>query len=170
MQTSTVTDKFLDRLERVSSLSGHLDDFNEIITFVRRIIEERHFFEETLNILDEGIVVIDGDERVILINQAAKSLLGVESKKHIIGESISKIVMDKNLKERIERFISTRTKRQKREIKTTYPSTRNLNILSLKTSLSSYREKVVIKKSLNSSSLNTMPESSCVNSIKTKTL
>ncbi|MCL6589393.1 MAG: PAS domain S-box protein [Firmicutes bacterium] len=56
-----------------------------------RLASERELLKVTLNSLAEGVVATDGEERIILINQAAASLTGY-SADEVIGQPLSKIL------------------------------------------------------------------------------
>ncbi|MDX9702616.1 MAG: ATP-binding protein [Candidatus Auribacterota bacterium] len=77
--------KIIDKFEKIES--RHLEDY------LLRLTHERHFLEELFNVLEEGILVLDEYKQIVLINLAARNMLGIASDE-ITGKPILKQVAD----------------------------------------------------------------------------
>lgn len=65
-------------LDKVLARIGRLDS-EGLQTVVERLVRERSFLETLFNAIDDGVVVVDEQGRVIYANQAAGRLLGLQS-------------------------------------------------------------------------------------------
>lgn len=78
MQQQTFADKFLKHLDKI--------DRADIEAFIMRTVRERDFVARLFDVLIEGIVVVDGEFRVTMLNTAARRILRLGSRKRIAGE------------------------------------------------------------------------------------
>ena len=67
---SSFLDKVLDRLERL--------DAEGLQTVVQRLARERSFLETLFNTIEDGVLVVDENGRVIYFNQAVTRLIGLQ--------------------------------------------------------------------------------------------
>src|SRR5439155_16553416 len=65
---SSFLDKVLDRI-------GRLDN-EGLQTVVQRLARERTFLETLFNTIEDGVLVVDEDGRILYFNQAVQQLLG----------------------------------------------------------------------------------------------
>ena len=78
-------------LDKVLTRIGRLDPAG-LETVVQRLARERSFLENIFNTIEDGVVVVDENGRVIYFNQAATRLLGVQSNWE--GRAIGELVPD----------------------------------------------------------------------------
>ena len=76
---SNFLDKVLGRIGRL--------DAQGLQTVVRRLARERDFLETLFNTIEDGVLVIDEEGRILYFNQAVTKLLGVQQTE---GETISR--------------------------------------------------------------------------------
>jgi PAS domain S-box-containing protein len=115
---SSFIDKVLNRINRL--------DTEGLQTVVQRLARERNFLETLFNTIEDGVLVVDENGRVLYLNQAVTQLIGLDSDgegQHITNflpeldwESISK--MDAAGGERVARH----------EFEIHYPRTRFLRL------------------------------------------
>lgn len=79
---SSFLDKVLGRIGRL--------DTEGLQTVVQRLARERTFLETLFNTIDDGVLVIDENGRVLYFNQAATRLLGLHS--DVEGEVITRFI------------------------------------------------------------------------------
>src|ERR1051326_8621569 len=70
-QKSSFLDKVLGRINRLDS--------EGLQTVVQRLIRERSFLETLFNTIEDGVLVVDENGRIIYFNQAVTRLLGLQS-------------------------------------------------------------------------------------------
>ncbi len=75
-------DKLLERLGRVNP--------EEVQTYLLRLVREKGFLEQIFNALQEGILVVGTDGRIVYVNQAACDLFGLDP-----AEAPGKLLADK---------------------------------------------------------------------------
>lgn len=74
---------FLDKvLGRIGRLDAH-----GLQTVVRRLARERDFLETLFNTIEDGVLVVDEEGRILYFNQAVTKLLGIQQAE---GETISR--------------------------------------------------------------------------------
>jgi two-component system, sporulation sensor kinase E len=78
---SSFLHKVMGRLGRLDA--AHLHDF------VLRLASERSFLETLFNTIEDGVLVVDGDGRVLYLNQAVTQLIGIKS-----GEAEGRLVTE----------------------------------------------------------------------------
>lgn len=76
---SNFLDKVLGRIGRL--------DAQGLQTVVRRLARERDFLETLFNTIEDGVLVVDEDGRILYFNQAVTKLLGIKQGE---GESIAR--------------------------------------------------------------------------------
>ncbi|MGE3310222.1 MAG: nitrogen regulation protein NR(II) [Limisphaerales bacterium] len=83
-QKTSFVDKVLGRLTRLDS--------ENVRALMRRLAEERSLLETVFNIVEDGIVVVADDGRVLYLNQGAMRLLGLPENTRADGQSIQQIL------------------------------------------------------------------------------
>lgn len=81
--TDRFTEKFLTRLDRI--------DRRNVEDYVRKLAEERQLIESIFNRLPEGIVFVDPQGQIVLVNQAAREILGRSFEEHLHGSLLNYI-------------------------------------------------------------------------------
>jgi len=67
---NTFLDKLLNRIDRVGQ--------GDLQVYLQRLNNEKGFFETIFNTLQEGIVVVDSQGRILYLNHAVHALLGID--------------------------------------------------------------------------------------------
>jgi two-component system, sporulation sensor kinase E len=67
---NTFLDKLLNRIDRVGQ--------GDLQAYLQRLNNEKGFFETIFNTLQEGIVVVDSQGRILYLNHAINTLLGID--------------------------------------------------------------------------------------------
>ena len=67
---NTFLDKLLNRIDRVGQ--------GDLQAYLQRLNNEKGFFETIFNTLQEGIVVVDSQGRILYLNHAVTTLLGID--------------------------------------------------------------------------------------------
>ena len=67
---NTFLDKLLNRIDRVGQ--------DDLQAYLQRLNNEKGFFETIFNTLQEGIVVVDSQGRILYLNHAINGLLGID--------------------------------------------------------------------------------------------
>ncbi|MFP4381767.1 MAG: two-component system sensor histidine kinase NtrB, partial [Candidatus Sumerlaeia bacterium] len=98
MSPKAFAERFLAHLDKI--------DPSEVENFVRRTVQERDFVVRIFDALTEGIVVIDPDSRITLVNPAARRILQWTPKRRLVGEALLDELDDGPLREVVEDFIS----------------------------------------------------------------
>ena len=82
---NTFLDKLLNRIDRVGQ--------GDLQAYLQRLNHEKGFFETIFNTLQEGIVVVDSQGRILYLNHAVHGLLGIDSAK-AMGTPISQYLKE----------------------------------------------------------------------------
>ena len=122
MKGKTFASRFISKLEKI--------DPKQIESFLTQLTQERDFLQVVLNSLREGIIVTDPDFRVLFLNDSAINLLGLSSRRAILGEFLLGIIRQRNLNEAIAGYDIERRKLFEREIHVTVPA-RRIYLLSI---------------------------------------
>ncbi len=77
---NTFLDKLLNRIDRVGQ--------GDLQAYLQQLNNEKGFFETIFNTLQEGIVVVDSQGRILYLNHAITTLLGIDQTKGM-GTAIS---------------------------------------------------------------------------------
>src|SRR5436189_5358684 len=80
---SSFLDKVLGRIGRL--------DAEGLQTVVQRLARERSFLETLFNTIEDGVLVVDEDGRILYFNQAVTRLLGLHEDE---GEQITELLPD----------------------------------------------------------------------------
>jgi two-component system phosphate regulon sensor histidine kinase PhoR len=78
--------------EAMNQMAAQLDER------IRTVLQQRNEQQAVLSSMVEGVLAVDRDERVITLNQAAASLLGVNPQE-ALGRSIQEVVRNKDLQQ-----------------------------------------------------------------------
>ena len=110
---NTFLDKLLNRIDRVGQ--------GDLQAYLQRLNNEKGFFETIFNTLQEGIVVVDSQGRILYLNHALTTLLGVDPAR-AMGTPIAQ-----HLKELDWPTILAEGRVVNRELEVFYPQQRYLN-------------------------------------------
>jgi two-component system, sporulation sensor kinase E len=110
---NTFLDKLLNRIDRVGP--------GDLQAYLQRLNNEKGFFETIFNTLQEGIVVVDSQGRILYVNHAITTLLGIDAAK-AMGTPISQ-----HLKELDWSTILAEGRVVNRDLEVFYPQQRYLN-------------------------------------------
>ncbi len=110
---NTFLDKLLNRIDRVGQ--------GDLQAYLQRLNNEKGFFETIFNTLQEGIVVVDAQGRILYLNHAVTNLLGIDPSK-AMGTPIAQY-----LKELDWATILREGKVVNRDLEVFYPQQRYLN-------------------------------------------
>jgi len=92
-------DRVLPRLGRV--------DRERLEGILRSLAEERDFLNKVLNLLSEGIVVINRDGRICFTNRAAEAILA-QDRTNLVGKELREVARDSSLRGLIEDAVHNR--------------------------------------------------------------
>jgi two-component system, sporulation sensor kinase E len=110
---NTFLDKLLNRIDRVGQ--------GDLQVYLQRLNNEKGFFETIFNTLQEGIVVVDSHGRILYLNHAVNTLLGIDPAR-AMGTPISQY-----LKELDWPKILAEGRVVSRDLEVFYPQQRYLN-------------------------------------------
>ncbi len=110
---NTFLDKLLNRIDRVGQ--------GDLQAYLQRLNNEKGFFETIFNTLQEGIVVVDSQGRILYLNHAVTTLLGIDPAK-AMGAPISQ-----HLRELDWSTILAEGRVVNRDLEVFYPQQRYLN-------------------------------------------
>ena len=110
---NTFLDKLLNRIDRVGQ--------DDLQVYLQRLNDEKGFFETIFNTLQEGIVVVDSQGKILYLNHGITTLLGIDPAR-AMGTPISR-----HLKELDWPTILAEGRVVNRELEVFYPQQRYLN-------------------------------------------
>jgi two-component system, sporulation sensor kinase E len=110
---NTFLDKLLNRIDRVGQ--------GDLQAYLQRLNNEKGFFETIFNTLQEGIVVVDSQGRILYANHAVTTLLGIDTGR-ALGTPIAH-----HLKELDWPTILAEGRAVNRDLEVFYPQARYLN-------------------------------------------
>ncbi|MCE0523181.1 MAG: ATP-binding protein [Methylacidiphilales bacterium] len=110
---NTFLDKLLNRIDRVGQ--------DDLQAYLQRLNNEKGFFETIFNTLQEGIVVVDSQGKILYLNHAVNTLLGIDPAR-AMGTPISQ-----HLKELDWPTILAEGRVVNRDLEVFYPQQRYLN-------------------------------------------
>jgi two-component system, sporulation sensor kinase E len=110
---NTFLDKLLNRIDRVGQ--------GDLQVYLQRLNNEKGFFETIFNTLQEGIVVVDSQGKILYLNHGITTLLGIDPAR-AMGTPISQ-----HLKELDWPTILAEGRVVNRELEVFYPQQRYLN-------------------------------------------
>jgi PAS domain S-box-containing protein len=116
---SSFLDKVLGRIERL--------DTEGLQTVVQRLARERKFLEMLFNVVEDGVVVVDEQGRVIYANQAVVRLLNW-SPDEVEGQSINDLLPELGWDTLAVAGSSGRQQTSRREFEVTYPRPQFLRV------------------------------------------
>jgi PAS domain S-box-containing protein len=120
--------------ERINDRTKELYNSNkELFNTNYMLHQEKEKLNTMIENLDEGIIVSNINNKILLINGRAKNLLGIENS--VIGGSLSEVLPIDHYLETINHIILKKIKKTSKEIKFTLPNKETLS-LHLKSSLS----------------------------------
>lgn len=104
--------KFIEKFERI--------DPRYVEAFLTRLSSERNFLEDLMNLIDQGIVVLDSEKSIILINTAAMKILNITNEDPS-GKPIKKYLIDPRLEIFFDKVWDLTDKSVNTEITLEYP-------------------------------------------------
>lgn len=108
--------------DELGTLSNTFNQMAEQLQIkIKEVVDKQNKVESILNSVDSGIIAIDDDNNVIVINPYAETLLGI--KRNIVGECIFDYVNDYDIKS----FLKNEEKSEE-EIKILHPIEREIRI------------------------------------------
>jgi PAS domain S-box-containing protein len=110
---NTFLDKLLNRIDRVGQ--------DDLQAYLQRLNNEKGFFETIFNTLQEGIIVVDSHGRILYLNHAVTTLLGIDPAR-AMGTPIAQ-----HLKELDWPTILAEGRVVNRDLEVFYPQQRYLN-------------------------------------------
>lgn len=121
---AAVTSSFLDKV--LGKFMGRLDA-EGLQTVVQRLARERKFLETVFNAIEDGIVVIDGEGRVIYLNQAIGELLNW-TEEEVEGRPIKELLPELDWDSLTAPGPTGRQRATRHEFEVTYPRPRFLRL------------------------------------------
>ncbi|MGA2748185.1 MAG: ATP-binding protein [Verrucomicrobiota bacterium] len=112
-------------LDRVLGRIGRLDT-EGLQSVVQRLARERHFLETLFNAIEDGVLVVDENGRVLYLNQAVTSLLGwaaEEAEGRPVGDLLPELDWEK-----LSGIRGVGPRVRHHEIEVTYPQPRFLRV------------------------------------------
>jgi two-component system, sporulation sensor kinase E len=106
-------DKLLHRIDRVGT--------DDLQNYLQRLAREKGFLETIFNTLQEGILVIDPEGKIIYLNPSVTALLGLHPDQ-ALGEHVSRYLKELNW-----RKILQERRVMSRDLEVTYPENRFLS-------------------------------------------
>lgn len=92
----------------VATLAASMDRMAELLDEkIDAIVSQRNQLETVFSSMIEAVIAIDGEERVISLNQAAAELFGVE-RQAVIGKIVQQVVRNVQLQQHISRTLALR--------------------------------------------------------------
>ena len=113
-------DKFLERLDRV--------DPRQLKTYLQELISENRFLGNIIDRLEDGILILDKDARIMTINPQAELLLGVSGER-LKNKRFDRCPLDTQIIKTIENALSAKKEYINREIWVTFPKEQLLKFL-----------------------------------------
>src|SRR5438477_9575209 len=110
-------------LDRVLGRIGRLDT-QGLQTVVERLARERSFLETLFNTIEDGVLVVDENGRIIYFNQAVIELLGTANE----GQPLSRLLPELDWKQLSEMDISGGQEVVRHEFEINYPRRRFLRL------------------------------------------
>jgi len=113
-------------LDKVLGRIGRLDP-EGLQTVVQRLAHERSFLETLFNTIEDGVLVTDGQGRVLYFNQAVTNLLGLK-REEAEGHPVTRYLPDLNWKELSVRDRAGGKQVVRQEFEVNYPRQRFLRL------------------------------------------
>jgi len=113
-------DKFLARFDRI--------DRKQLKVYLEELISENKFFETAINNIEEGILILDKNAVIRIVNKQAEYLVGTPSHK-LKGKRIDNTPIDPQIVKTIEKIINVKKQYLHRKLLVTFPQEQVLKIL-----------------------------------------
>src|SRR5580698_7048571 len=117
--TSTFLDKVLGRIGRL--------DAEGLQTVVQRLARERKFLETLFNVIEDGVVVVDEQGRIVYLNQAVGRLLNWQTEE-AEGQLIQGLLPELDWDNLTATGANGRQRTTRHEFEVTYPRARFLRL------------------------------------------
>jgi nitrogen-specific signal transduction histidine kinase len=119
-KTGGFEDRFVAKLSKI--------DRQEIEAFLGNLVREKNFLQVVFNAMLDGILVLRPSLEILYANDTAVELLGISTKRRIVGERAASLVGIQAFKDLIARFALHRERIVATEIEVPEPSSRSLSI------------------------------------------
>src|SRR5688572_30965987 len=116
---SSFLDKVLGRIGRL--------DTEGLQTVVQRLARERSFLETLFNTIEDGILVVDEDGRIIYINSAITSLLGLQTGS-VEGQPVARLLPELDWERLLHLDVEGGLKVLRQELEIHFPRPRYLHL------------------------------------------
>lgn len=113
------SDKLLERIEKVDS--------KQLKQYYQALMQDNNFLEGVIYNLNKGVIVLDGERKIRLVNSTAEHLLGVSAKK-IKGRLFDECPFDKQIISFVKGAIKNGELKISTEIHVQYPGEQSLSI------------------------------------------
>ena len=113
-------------LDKVLARIGRLDP-EGLQTVVQRLARERNFLETLFNTIEDGVLVVDEQARIVYFNLAVTNLLGLKAQ-HAEGQPVRRYLPDLNWKELSARDRAGGQQIVRHEFEVNYPQHRFLRL------------------------------------------
>src|SRR5208282_129207 len=118
MPKSSFLDKVLGRIGRL--------DTEGLQTVVKRLARERSFLETLFNTIEDGVLVVDEQGRVIYFNQAVSRLIGLQP--DVEGQPISELLPEVDWEKISRADVAGGVRVTRHEFEVSYPRPRFLRL------------------------------------------
>jgi two-component system, sporulation sensor kinase E len=115
---SNFLDKVLGRIGRL--------DAEGLQTVVQRLARERTFLETLFNAIEDGILVVDENGRILYINAAVNTLLGVQG--NIEGQQVSRFLPEVNWEQLLSMQLQDGQRVLRQEFEISFPRPRYIHL------------------------------------------
>lgn len=108
MQQRAFVDRFLQHLDKI--------DPAEIEIFIHRTAAQRDFYARIFETLNEGVIIVDDEFRITLVNLATRRILRWPMRRRLIGEPLLDLLEPGPLRDMAETFTNDPSHPQSEEV------------------------------------------------------
>jgi nitrogen-specific signal transduction histidine kinase len=119
-KSGSFEDRFVAKLSKI--------DRQEIEAFLGNLVREKNFLQVVFNAMLDGILVLRPSLEILYANDSALELLGIASKRRIVGERAATLVGIQSFRDLITRFALSRERIQGADVEVPEPSARMLSV------------------------------------------
>lgn len=123
MQQRAFVDRFLEHLGKINP--------TEVESFILRIVAQRDFYARIFETLTDGVIIIDQEFRITLVNLAARRILRWSPRIRVIGEPLLDLLEPGALRDLAEAFAANPGPGQNEEVVLRWRSQRVYNVQML---------------------------------------
>lgn len=121
MTTTRFLDKLLERVERI--------DRSQLEDYIKSLVWENAFLRDAIDKIEEGILIIDKNSRLKVINSTAEYLLGISGNK-LTDKRLSQYPLDPILLGVLDKAIAHPEKTFQQELYATFPREQLLRVFA----------------------------------------